>query len=146
MKKFTKVATLLVLMTGLVVSTGYGQDENGENGDSEYNKRAQTSMKFLSFSVDARAAALGDAMTGQEEASAAAMFYNPAGMARFEGTFSVTASMAQWIADINYNSAAVMFRPAGGLYGVFGLTAMMVDYGELQGTIRFDNPDRKSVV
>ena len=136
MKKFTKVATLLVLMTGLVVTTGYGQDENG---DSDYSKRAQTSMKFLSFSVDARAAALGDAMTGQEEASAVAMFYNPAGMARFEGTVSVAAGMAQWIADINYNSGAVMFRPAGGLYGVFGLTAMMVDYGELQGTIRFDN-------
>lgn len=139
MKKFTKVATLLVLMTGLIVTTGYGQDED-ENGAEEYNKRAQTSMKFLSFSVDARAAALGDAMTGQEEASAAAMFYNPAGMARFEGTISAAAGMAQWIADINYNSAAVMFRPAGGLYGVFGLTAMMVDYGDLQGTIRFDNP------
>ncbi|UCH62009.1 MAG: PorV/PorQ family protein [Fidelibacterota bacterium] len=136
MKKFTKVATLLVLMTGLAVSTGYGQDENG---DGEYTKRAQTSMKFLSFSVDARAAALGDAMTGQEEASAIAMFYNPAAMARFEGTISAAAGMAQWIADINYNSAAVMFRPAGGLFGVFGVTAMLVDYGDLQGTIRFDN-------
>jgi len=136
MKKFTKVATLLVLMTGLVVSTGYGQDENG---DDEHTKRAQTSMKFLSFSVDARAAALGDAMTGQEEASAVAMFYNPAGMARFEGNVSVAISKAQWIADINYNSAAMMFRPAGGLYGVFGISAMIVDYGELEGTIRSDN-------
>lgn len=138
MKKFTKVATLLVLMTGLVVSTGYGQDENGDD-NGENSKRAQTSMKFLSFSVDARAAALGDAMTGQEEASAVAMFYNPAAMARFEGTVSASAGYAQWIADIKYQSAAVMFRPAGGLYGVFGLSAMLVDYGDLQGTIFFDN-------
>ena len=48
------------------------------------DKLAQTGMKFLSFSPDARAAALGDAITAKT-GGASSLFYNPAGMARIEG-------------------------------------------------------------
>ena len=70
-----------------------------QDTDYETDKLAQTGMKFLSFSPDARAAALGDAMTAKT-GGAASLFYNPAGMARIEG-MNVTVGQTQWIADIS---------------------------------------------
>lgn len=108
--------------------------------DIETDKLAQTGFKFLSVSVDARSAAMADAMTADPMASSVAMFYNPAGMAWFEGNVHVGAGQTQWIADINYNIASVAFRPAGGVYGVFGLSLVSVDYGsDIIGTVRANN-------
>ena len=104
----------------------------------QQQKLAQTGMKFLSASLDPKAAALGDAVTAADGGSEM-LFYNPAGMAS-QATF-MTASFGQlnWIADINYNQASVSFAPKGGRYGVIGFSMLAVDYGELQGTIRADN-------
>lgn len=135
MKKFSfpTMLTLISVIVGLMVSSVFGQEEE------EYDKRAQTGMKFLSFSVDARAAALGNAMTADDQGSVVSMFYNPAGMASMNGTVGVGFGMTQWIADISYNAVGLAFRPAGGLYGVFGLSVLSVDYGDLIGTVRSDN-------
>ncbi len=118
----------LVLALGLIVRPASGQQE----------KLAQTGMKFLSTSLDPRAAALGDAVTAVDGGSEM-LFYNPAGMAS-QSTF-MTAAFGQlnWIADINYNQASLSLAPSGGRYGVFGFSLVSVDYGDLQGTIRFDN-------
>ncbi|MEE9167926.1 MAG: PorV/PorQ family protein [Candidatus Neomarinimicrobiota bacterium] len=133
MKKFSlpTMFTLTLVIVGLMVSSAFSQED-------EQEKRAQTGMKFLSFSVDARAAALGNAMTADDQGSAASMFYNPASMARLNSTVGVVLGMTQWIADINYNAAGVTFRPSGGLYGVFGLSLLSVDYGDITETIRSD--------
>ncbi len=105
---------------------------------AQQEKLAQTGMKFLSVSVDARAAGLGDAMTALTS-DAAALFYNPAGMAFQESGLNATFGQVQWIAEIDYNAAAVSFRPMNGRIGVFGVSLVAVDYGDLLGTVRADN-------
>lgn len=106
--------------------------------EEDLNKRAQTGMKFLQQSVDARAAGVGNAVTAVE-GYASAMFYNPAGMARLQKPLNVSLGQTQWFADITYNYGGVAFAPAGGAFGVFGAFVMAVDYGEFLGTIRADN-------
>jgi hypothetical protein len=105
---------------------------------SQQQKLAQTGMKFLNVSLDARASAFGDAVTSLETNSSA-MFYNPAAMARLEGIADVTLGSTQFIADISYYNAAIAFAPFDGDYGVFGLSFISVDYGEFLGTIRANN-------
>jgi hypothetical protein len=97
-------------------------------------KRAQTGMKFLAFSVDARAAALANAATVDMSSGAVGLFYNPATVGWQDKTFSVAAGRTQWIADINYNAFAVSYQPGKGEYGVFGVSFMNVDAGEIIGT------------
>lgn len=101
-------------------------------------KLAQTGMKFLNVLPDARAAALGDAMSSLEGA-AASQFYNPSAMARMSGFTSAYVSRAQWIADINHMYAAASFSPFDGEYGVIGLNFQAVDYGDFEETIRWNN-------
>ncbi|MBN2600422.1 MAG: PorV/PorQ family protein [Candidatus Marinimicrobia bacterium] len=101
-------------------------------------KLAQTGFQFLSVATDARAGALGDAMTSLE-LGAASLYFNPAGMARMDGRFELLANQNQWIADITYNSYAVSFNPSGGRYGVFGLSFVSVDYGDVEGTMVWAN-------
>jgi hypothetical protein len=101
---------------------------------SGQQKLAQTGMKFLNVSLDARATALGEAITALD-AGASSMFYNPAGMARMTGLADVALGQVQWIADIKHNYAAVSLSPFNGEYGVLGLMIQTVDYGDLQGTI-----------
>ena len=105
-----------------------------QDTDYETDKLAQTGMKFLSFSPDARAAALGDAMTAKT-GGAASLFYNPAGMARIEG-MNVTVGQTQWIADISYSMVGFAYASNA---GVLGVSMMNVNYGDLQGTIRNDS-------
>lgn len=102
------------------------------------DRRAQTGMKFLSVSVDARAAAMGNAMTARE-GYATATLYNPAGIARLQGLTSVALGQTQWIAETDYNMGTVAFRPANGRYGSFGATVMAVDYSKFIKTVRADN-------
>lgn len=101
-------------------------------------KLAQTSMQFLSVSVDARASAMGNAMTAQE-VSSVSLFYNPASMAWADRSFDLALSQNQWIADISYNVGSIAYRPANGEYGTIGFSVRSVDYGESLGTIRADN-------
>jgi hypothetical protein len=130
-----KISLLLILITGwclLFSPTLYGQQL------SEQKKIAQTGMKFLSLSLDARAAGMSDAVTSLEGFSSS-MFYNPAGMARQNTLTNVSGGIVQWIADIEYIYGSLAISPFNGRYGVIGLTFLSVDYGEFQETIRFDN-------
>lgn len=133
MKSLAIILTCILLV--LTVPGVFAQQREVETGGQ---RLAQTGMKFLSISVDSRAAALGDAVTAQEWASSA-MFYNPAGMARFNGTAHAAVGQVQWVANYMYNHASAAFRPAGGRYGVIGLTVISAEYGNFIGTIRADN-------
>lgn len=104
----------------------------------EREKLAQTGLKFLSVAGDPRAASLSSAVTALE-GGASMLFHNPAGMAWMGGGSDVSLSQTGWIADITYNHAAAALQPAGGRYGVFGVSLTFVDYGELQETVRADN-------
>jgi hypothetical protein len=98
-------------------------------------KRGQTTMKFLSAPLGARATGMGDAMTAVEDRSTS-IFYNPANAAFQTSLFDVSIGNVSWIADIDYQYAAMTFAPKNGLYGVIGFSFMGVDYGDLTETIR----------
>lgn len=117
---------LLLLFTG------------GSAQGQEYEKIAQTGFQFLSVVSDAKAAALGEALSAVESQSSA-LFFNPAGMARLPNTFDISLSQNSWIADINHNAFSLAVNPAEGRYGVFGVSLQFVDYGEVQGTMVWDN-------
>ena len=126
---------MLALIMLLVPAGAWGQEIDQ---DLERDKLAQTSFKFLKISPDARAAALGDAMTSMEMRSSMAMFYNPAGMARIEGRFSAGIGITNWIADINYNAASLAINT--GRFGVVGLSLIAADYGDdFIGTVAASN-------
>jgi len=62
-------------------------------------------------------------------------------MARLQRLGHFSAGHMQWIADISYNQTGLAFSPNEGKYGVFGVSAMFVDYGSLEGTIRSDETE-----
>jgi hypothetical protein len=101
-------------------------------------KLAQTGMKFLGISTDARAAALGDAFTAVD-GGAASLMYNPAGIARQTMLAEVSFGQVEWIADIKHSYATLAVSPSNGEYGVIGLVFQMADYGDMHQTIRVGN-------
>jgi len=129
MRKFFTLLALLIISITLAISSGYAQ-----------KKLAQTGFQFLSVSSDARASAMGEAFTTVEGQSSA-LFHNPAGMARLSSLVDVATNYASWIADIKHYSLCAAFNPADGKYGVFGISVMSVDYGEMQGTMVWANPE-----
>lgn len=104
------------------------------NGLAQNVKLAQTGMKFLSIAGDARAASLAYAVTSVE-GNSSSLFYNPASVSRQTSMFDLTFANTSWIADIKYINSALTFVPSDGLYGVFGVTVVSVDYGEFNKTI-----------
>ncbi len=131
-----RLSTTLCLAVLLLSGSFSVERVQGQNEERE--KRAQTGFKFLSVSTHPRAAALSNAMTALE-GSAWTMFYNPASMAFQQERLSVMVGITRWIAEIDYNAAALSFQPAGGRFGVFGVTVRSVDYGSVEGTVRADN-------
>jgi hypothetical protein len=137
MKRYILTVVLICALAVLIVPRAFAQVTPDLNQPTE--KRAQTGMKFLSVSLDARAAGLGNAMTSSAQGSSVAMFYNPASMGFMESQFDAVLGQTQWIVDIDYNFGSLAFRPKEGAYGVFGLTFLSVNYGDFQGTVRADN-------
>jgi hypothetical protein len=107
---------------------------------AQNTKLAQTGLKFLNVSTDPRAVAMGEAFTSVE-GSSSALFFNPAGMARMQGTTNVEFGSTQWIADIKHYYGSVAIATPNDEYGVFGFTYQSVNYGELNRTVRADNAD-----
>jgi len=123
MKKLILVSLTLMIL----VSSGFTQKKLG-----------QTGAQFLSVASDAWGGGMAEAMTVIEMNSASLLF-NPAGMARMDAKVDIMASQNQWIADITHNIFTAAINPADGKYGVLGASLMMVDYGEMQGTMVWSN-------
>lgn len=96
-------------------------------------KLAQTGFGFLDVSTNARATAMGDAVTTIDGA-ANAMFYNPAAITGLNTFVEAGASQMKWIADIRYFSGSLAFSPFDGKYGVVGIDFVRVDYGDFKFT------------
>lgn len=115
----------IILVSICVVGSLYG---------GRYQKLAQTSFQFLSVVSDARGVGMGEAMTGMGLGSSG-LFFNPAGMVEMEGSYEVSVSMNEWIAEIrHYTMSYGMKLGRYGEYGVLGLSGQVVDYGEFYGT------------
>lgn len=123
---------LACLLLCAVTTPTYGQDE------TEREKLARTTMKFLNISADPRAAALGDAVTALEGGSTS-LFYNPASMGNQRFFLDAAVAQTQWFVDVKYNFASLSLRPFGGRWGVLGFSFVSADYGQLEETIRADN-------
>ncbi len=96
-------------------------------------KLAQTGLQFLEIGVSPRAEAMGGAFVIAGNNSDA-MFYNPAGMTKIDKKFDLVFNRVQWFADIAYNALGISYKPADGLYGVFGINIINTDYGIFKGT------------
>ncbi len=110
------------------------------SGLSAQDKLAQSGFQFLSVGQDARAAGMGEAFT-TVEGTPNALFYNPAGIASINNLVDIRANYFEFIADIKYTSFTIASSPWGEQYGVFGLSIQAVNYGEVQGTMVWANPD-----
>jgi len=116
-----------MIIIGLFASISFSQ-----------TKWAQTGFNFLNVSSDARSGAMGDAVNSLSGYSGA-LFHNPATMAEVPGFFNSSFSINNWIADINYLSLSLMFSPLESEYGVIGISVQSVDYGEVLGTMVWNN-------
>jgi hypothetical protein len=117
-----------VVLIGIMTRTAHAGNE----------KLAQTGLKFLSVSLDARVSSLSGATTALE-GNSMSILYNPAGMANIPELSHIALGQVNWIADIKYLYGTAAFSFADGQYGVFGLSFVSVDYGEFKGTIRANN-------
>ncbi len=130
MKKYMRSIMLGWLILCWLAPASFGQ---------KLQKLAQTGMKFLNVTTDARISGLADAITAVEGYSTS-MFFNPSGMAKMPNIADVSFGRIDWIADIQYLYGSAAFSLANGRYGVIGFTAISVDYGMFIGTIRDDDP------
>ncbi len=104
----------------------------------ENKKLAQTGFQFLSVSSDARSGGMADAMTTLH-AGSVSLFHNPAGLSKQERRFEVSFSSNNWIAGIKHDAFSLSISPKNGLLGTLGFSLLNVDYGEIQGTMVWDN-------
>jgi len=130
MKKYIIICCAFFFLITTVV---FGQEQKFKR-----QKLAQTGMKFLSVSTDARISALGDAGTAIE-GNSASIFYNPAALGFINGFADVSIGQVDWIADIKYGHGGAIFSPVNGRYGVFGISILSADYGDFNETIRDPN-------
>jgi hypothetical protein len=119
---------MVIIIIGLSISLSYSQDV----------KLAQTGFNFLTISSDARAGAMGDAMNSLFGYSGA-LSHNPATMAEMPNLLTADVSVNTWIADIKYLSCDAIIAPWSGDYGVIGLSFQSVDYGDILGTMVWNN-------
>jgi hypothetical protein len=125
--KRSAIAFYSMMVIGLLSVPAFGQV-----------KWAQTGFNFLSVSSDARAGAMGDAVNSLSGYSGA-LFHNPATMAEMPTLVNASFSSNSWIADIKYLSMSAIISPWSGDYGVIGISFQSVDYGDVQGTMVWNN-------
>jgi len=128
----------IFLFTGYLILFCIGQ--TGLAAENE--KLAQTGFQFLSVISDAKAAGMAGAVNSLEMGSGS-LFFNPASMAGLDGRVEITASINNWIADIQHQTFSLAFNPmpASNKLGVFGLSFQNIDYGEIYETRIDPNPN-----
>jgi len=128
MKNYIKIF-LIVLVAVALFSNSNAQ---------ERRKLAQTGMKFLSVSNDARIAGMSSNFTSVFDGSSS-MLYNPAGMADIKSSLDASFGNTKWLADINYLYGTIAINPFDGYFGVLGVSVVAADYGGFYETIRAEN-------
>lgn len=84
-------------------------------------KRGTTAAEFLSIPVGARATAMGSAFSATVD-DATSIYWNPAGLAAMQRR-AFSAEYATWLAEIDFNYAAVVLPTRAGSFGL-GVTSM----------------------
>jgi len=99
-------------------------------------KYAQAGMPFLNIDVGSRVGMAGTTMGIIGDAEA--MFANPAALASLE-KLEFFASNTNWIADIKHYAVGAAYN--AGQYGIFGVNAVFMDYGDFKRTIPYFGND-----
>jgi hypothetical protein len=133
--RFLLALLIIVATNGLLLVPSARSQSYSTNGQE---KLAQTGFNFLGVSSDARAGAMGDAVTSLQS-YVGALSHNPSTMADIQSPVAVDFSMNSWIADIKYISLDAVIAPLSGRYGVIGLTLQSIDYGDVEGTMVWPN-------
>ncbi|MEW6194477.1 MAG: PorV/PorQ family protein [Bacteroidota bacterium] len=95
-------------------------------------RTGQSGWQFLKINGDARQAALGNSYTALAEGDANSVFGNPAAIVNVKNV-DVALNRTNWIADIGYQSIAVVKNFEG--IGVVGISIANIDYGDIPETI-----------
>ena len=127
-----------VLIIFLTLCVGCMTATNTYSADK---KLAQTGFQFLSVPIDARSAAMGEALT-TIPGNSTSLFHNPANMSLMTSFADVSFNQNQWIADIKYTSGSVAINPSGGKFGTVGFSVLSVNYGDFLGTMVDQTTDK----
>ena len=119
---------LLIILTILSVGICITSPLHAQIG---LKKLGQSTMNFLQVGLSPKGSSLGDAYTAVGT-GADAIFYNPAGLAEFDGKFDAVFTTTQWIADITYIAGALAWNM--NTYGTIGFSFLSVDYGDIYAT------------
>jgi len=122
----------LVISGALLPMVLFAQGSDAEFVSVEgFQKVAQAGYQFLKISVGTRAPGMGDAAT-TISGDADNVFWNPAGIAAIDGN-AIFFGYTAWFADIKHMAFSTTWD--AGKLGVFGLNAVGMDYGTIEGTI-----------
>lgn len=127
MKKLTYIMTVIFLLVIFILPL-FAQRSG---------KLAQVGMAFLDIPVGSRAAGLGEAYVSVGD-DPNAIFWNPAGIALVKSN-SLMFNYNAWIADITHISGAFCYKIKN--LGVFGVSFISMDYGNITGTRIADNEE-----
>ncbi len=103
----------IIVLAAFIIAPLHAQVDNSQT----ITKTGTTVAQFLKIGVDARGAAMGGAFAAME-GDLSAMHWNPAGLGHHRGV-GVMFVHSEWLADLNFNYAAVAFNL--GEVGILGL-------------------------
>jgi len=119
----TRIASLLLCLGFLLAGSATGQ----------IVKKAQVGFRFLENPISAEIIGRGEnGVTAVSDANAAGIFWNPALIGWNTTSVDVMLHRTQGIADINVNALAAAIDLWG--FGVLGVSVVMMDYGDFEGT------------
>jgi len=95
-----------------------------------FKKVGKAGMQFLKLGVGARATGMGGAFIASVD-DINSMFWNPAGITRIDNQ-EVMFHYQNWVADISHMAGAYAINL--GSLGTFGISAVWVDYGDIEIT------------
>ena len=105
-------------------------------GRAEFIKKGQVGFRFLENPVSAEAIGRGGLGLVTLRHSNT-LFWNPAGLGWLEGKYDFNINYTRGIADINHSALAAAIQLGG--FGVIGVDALIMDYGDFYGTRRAAN-------
>jgi long-subunit fatty acid transport protein len=121
MKTLQSLCILVIMSASLVHAQSFNND---------VSKRGTTAGQFLSIGQGARGISMGSAYTGVVK-DASAMYWNPAGIAEYDGA-NVVFDHTEWFASLKYNYIAGTYKING--LGTIGMSLTTSDIGEMDVT------------
>ncbi len=120
--KFKNKVILVFIISITSLNTSFSQ--------TGIQKVGTTSFQFLKIKADARATAMGEAVTSVVSTSEA-IFWNPANLCDVPD-LDVSISYLDWLFDMSHTAFSVAKTISG--YGTFGIHAMITDVGSVEET------------